>query len=72
MNDPIILAGGNRNINIRNGQINLREKILDPHIFKNYAFCYSIGKNPDYDQEDADDALGYLKTAAKSFDIILK
>jgi hypothetical protein len=47
----------------------LREPVLEPHTFKNYYFCYSVGKDPAYDQEDSDYAIEQLKKAATTFGI---
>jgi hypothetical protein len=66
---PEIKLGPNKKINIKNGNINLRETILEPHTFKNYFFCYSVGKYPKDDQADSDFAINQIKTASKAFGI---
>jgi hypothetical protein len=66
---PEIKLGPNKKILIKNGNINLRESILEPHNFKDYLFCYSIGKDASYDQEDCDYAMNQIKTASKTFGI---
>lgn len=69
MESPEIKLGGGKTIAIKNGNINLREKVLEPHTFKNYLFCYSTSKYPDQDQDEADYALDQLKKAAETFGI---
>ncbi len=54
---------------IKNGNINLREAVLEPHKFEHYYFCYSAGKDPRYDQDDCDFAIDQIKTASKTFGI---
>lgn len=66
---PEIKLGLNKKINIRNGNINLREPVLEPHNFKDIFFCYSVGKDSKYDQEDCDFAIDQIKTASKTFGI---
>jgi len=58
--------GNNNTVNTKNGSIPLRDKILDPVQFKDFIFCYSISKNADYDQNDADFAIDQIKTASKT------
>ena len=43
--------------------------MLEPHNFKNYYFCYSVGKDPSYDQQDSDYAIDQIKKAANTFAI---
>lgn len=69
MESPEIRLGGGRTIVIKNGNINLRDKVLEPHTFKNYLFCYSTGKFVEEDQEQADYAIDQLKKAAETFGI---
>jgi hypothetical protein len=61
INDPEIGLGSNKKAFIKNGTINLREKVMDPAKIVNYMFCYSIGNSfkndPKIDQEDADIAI---------------
>jgi len=45
---------------------------MEPFEFKEIVFCYSTGKNPRNDQDDADDAIGLLKTAGKTFGIVIE
>jgi hypothetical protein len=67
--EPVINLGEGRTINVRNGSIPLRDRILDPVKFENFIFCYSTGRDPAYDQEDADFALDQMKQASKAFGI---
>lgn len=69
LESPEIRLGGGRTIVIKNGNINLRDKVLEPHTFKNYLFCYSTGKFVEEDQEQADYAIDQLKKAAETFGI---
>lgn len=51
--------------------MNLRERVLDPHKFTSFIFCYSTGKSKQMDQDDADDALSNMKSACKTFGIAI-
>jgi aubergine-like protein len=66
---PEIKVGGNKKLTVKNGSIMLRDKVLEPHIFKNYFFCYSAGKDAKFDQEDADYAIDQIKKASETFGI---
>lgn len=69
MEAPEIRLGQGKTIVIKNGNINLREKVLEPHTFKNYLFCYSTAKYVEQDQEEADYAIAQLRKAAETFGI---
>ena len=66
---PQIRLGQNKKAVVKNGNYQLRDKVLEPHTFKNYFFCYSIGKVKRDDQDDADYALDQMKEASKTFGI---
>jgi hypothetical protein len=69
MDTPTIILGKNRTAEVRNGNMNIRERVLDPWSFVDVIFCYSVGNNAADDQEDADDAVELLKKAGKTFGI---
>ena len=69
MHAPIIMLSKNREAQVQKGTIFLKEKVLDPFRFEEMIFCYSVGKNAQNDQADADDALDLLRRAAKTFGI---
>lgn len=44
MYEPKILTGNNRSLQIKNGSINLRERVKDPAEISNAIFIYSVGR----------------------------
>lgn len=72
METPRIKLGPNKYANLMNGEIKIRQRILDPYDFREMIFCYSVGKYQDDDRADADEALSLLQKASKTFDIQFK
>ena len=64
LRSPEILAGKNKVIEVVNGSIRLKQRVLEPYNFKNLYFCYSVGQNPNDDRDDSDIAYEYFKTAS--------
>lgn len=61
MQAPQIKLGKEKEAYVKNGEIKLKERVLDPYHFKDFIYCYSVAqkkhnddKAPDYDREDAD------------------
>lgn len=46
-----------------------KNTIKNPAVFKDWLFVYSHGKNPKYDDKDADQAFDLMKSSSKIFGI---
>ena len=66
---PYVGVGKGKSVDASRGNINLRQVIFEPHKFNDWLFVYSIGRNPDDDQDDADFAFDSLKKASQTFGI---
>ena len=51
------------------GAIKNRGVLKEPHKFKDWVFVYSCGKNPQRDDDDADNAVSTIKKAASTYGI---
>lgn len=51
------------------GNIKHRGILKEPENFVDWAFVYSIGKNPKKDDNDADDAISLIQDAAKIYGV---
>jgi len=49
--------------------MNIREKLKITIPFKDYVICYSLGKQPKYDDSDADQLVDILKNASGAFGV---
>lgn len=63
------MLGKNREANVKEGTIFLKERVLDPFSFTEMIICYSVGSNPQDDQADADEVLDLMRRSAKTFGI---
>jgi aubergine-like protein len=63
--NPEIFLGKSKSIVAKNGNINIRDRILDPHIFKNIVFCYSITPSTrKFDTQESDFAIDRMIEAS--------
>ena len=51
------------------GSMNIRDTLKNSKHFKDWVLVYSVGKNPKYDDKDADDLVGILTKASAAFGV---
>lgn len=54
MDEPSVKLSNNNTFKAKDGNLNFKDKVKQAVQFKDWVIVYSQGKNPDYDDKDAD------------------
>jgi len=72
LKQPQICLRGDSTKNAKDGNLFLKDPVLDAAQFKDWLFVYSTGKDPKFDDQDADYCVDTMKAASKTFGIVVK
>ena len=67
MDNPEVKLSANNIIRAKEGSLLFRDKVKEAVEFKDWVIVYSQGKNPTYDDNDADDFSDLILTASKAY-----
>jgi aubergine-like protein len=67
LNDPEVKLSSNSVVRAKDGALNFRDKVKESVEFKDWVIVYSLGKNAQYDDQDADDFVDLIHEASAAY-----